>query len=109
MLAIALNENELMQLKLLLRDIELIQKLNKVFDYNAIEILSFKVIEHLNNEKDFMPKIKEIPENEIIKEAQKHADKTNTAFNSNWIDRNNGFIFGANWYKEQIKKQDNAL
>jgi hypothetical protein len=104
MLAIALNEDELLQLKLLLRDIELIQKLNKVFDYNAIEILSFKVIEHLNNEEDFMPKIKEIAEEEISQEAKKHADRTNTAFTSNWIDRNNGFIIGANWYKEQLKK-----
>ena len=104
MLAISLNKEELSQIKLLLRDIELIQKLNKVFDNNAIEILSFKVIEHLNIEENFIPKTKEIAEEYIIQEAKKHADRTNTAFTSNWIDRNNGFIIGANWYKEQLKK-----
>ena len=98
MLAIALNEDELLQLKLLLRDIQLIQKLNNVFDYNAIEILSFKVIEHLNNEQDFMPKIKEISNEQIDKAADNYANK--------WIDGREafyGFIEGAKWYREQLK------
>ena len=41
MLAIALNQDELLKINLLLRDIKLIQKLNGVFDHEAIEILSF--------------------------------------------------------------------
>ena len=48
MTAIILTNHELLQLKLLLRDIELIQKMNSPFDNEAIEILSFKIIEHLN-------------------------------------------------------------
>lgn len=101
MLAIALNENELMQLKLLLRDIELIQKLNRVFDSNAIEILSYKVIEHLNNKKDFMPKI-EILDDEIYKKA----DFVFQEYISDHM--HDGFILGCQWYREQLKLKNKS-
>ncbi len=48
MTAITITNHELLQLKLLLRDIQLIQKMNSPFDNEAIEILSFKIIEHIN-------------------------------------------------------------
>jgi hypothetical protein len=107
MLAIALNEDELLQLKLLLRDIQLIQKLNNVFDYNAIEILSFKVIEHLNNEENFMPKIKEISDEEIDNAVVlRYENVGDEKLFPNHTDKDiwmNGFYEGAKWYRELLK------
>ncbi len=52
MLCINLKKEEIDKLKLLLHNIELLQKLNNLFDNEAIEILSFKVIEHINKDND---------------------------------------------------------
>jgi len=52
MLCINLKKEEIDKLKLLLYDIELLQKLNNIFDNEAIEILSFKVIENINKDND---------------------------------------------------------
>lgn len=95
MTAIALTKHELLQLKLLLRDIQLIQKMNSPFDNEAIEILSFKIIEHLNNDEKPTSSQTEISDEEIEMAALHHEPRiTRRAFKS-----------GAKWYREQLKQR----
>lgn len=50
MLAISLTDKQLEKINLLLRDIKTVQKLNDVFDYEAIQIFEFNIIFHLNKD-----------------------------------------------------------
>lgn len=49
-----------------------------------------------------MPKITDA---EIIKKGQAHADRNGPCYESEWIDKNNSFIIGARWYREQLKQK----
>jgi hypothetical protein len=98
MLAITLTNDELEKVKLLLHDIKLLQKLNQIFDSEAIELLSFDIIEHLNKKEDY-PNLytnKEISDEEIEK-----------AVNNPMHDAYD-FREGAMWYREQLKKFGNT-
>lgn len=48
MTAITLTKEEFEKMVFLLRDINTIQKLNKVFDTEAIHIFENKILDHLN-------------------------------------------------------------
>jgi hypothetical protein len=111
MTAITITNHELLQLKLLLRDIQLIQKMNSPFDNEAIEILSFKIIEHLNASqtlKDYHI----VDTNEMVssqteisdEEIEKASRQINYGGGSmGWI--KDAFIKGAKWYREQLKQR----
>jgi len=98
MLSIKLKKEEIDKLKLLLHDIELLQKQNNLFDNEAIEILSFKVIEHISN----VSKILELPQQEISDEEiwKASINYDNGAFSETPIVH---FQQGAFWYREQLK------
>lgn len=95
MLAITLDEDELNELKLLLRDIELIQKLNKPFDYSAINILSY-IIDSINKKEDYSSQT-EISDEEIDEFIR------NTVTLNPLVDC--GIKIGCQWYREQLKSK----
>lgn len=103
MKSITLTNHELLQLKLLLRDIQLIQKMNNPFDDEAIEILSFKIIEHLNNNDEPTSSKTEISDEEMIQAAIKYSE----IYTLKFIPRSS-FIDGAKWYREQLKSNGNG-
>ena len=96
MLAITLTNQELEKVKLLLHDIELLQKQSKLFDSEAIELLSFDIIEHLNKKEDYPTLFsqQEISD-EVIEAASPLGNPT----------LEDGFIRGAKWYREQLKNK----
>ena len=118
MTAISLTNHELLQLKLLLRDIQLIQKMNSPFDNGAIEILSYKIIEHLNTDetlKDYhivdtnemVSSQTEISDEEIINEAVKYSDAYDCPSKIKLCkhDIKAAFVNSIKWYREQLKKK----
>jgi len=118
MTAITITNHELLQLKLLLRDIQLIQKMNSPFDNEAIEILSFKIIEHINtNEtlKDYhivdVNEMVEISDEEIAIEFAEwiRIKDFQTTAKDNWIGLDMQYYttkeLYAKWYREQLKQR----
>jgi hypothetical protein len=98
MLAISLTNEQLEKVKLLLHDIKLLQKQSKLFDNEAIEILSFDIIEHLNKREDF-------PQQEISDEDIEKANYTFKQNDTYFIADKESFFAGAKWYREQLKQR----
>jgi len=100
MLTITLTKDEVLKLKLLLRDIELIQKINSSFDNEAIEILSFKIIEHLNifENNKIVSSETEISDEEIEKGFISYYGKRTEIKFRIWD-------LAIYWYREQLKQR----
>lgn len=109
MLTLTLTKDEVLKLKFLLRDIQLIQKINNAFDNEAIEILSFKIVEHINifENNKIVSSETEISDEEIEKASYNYAElyQCPTELKMCKHDVISAWNNAIKWYKEQLKQR----